>query len=156
MNSLLRLTSLLCLSLIASLTLQAGGADWETNFEKAQERSKKENKPMLLDFTGSDWCGWCVKLNKEVFSKKEFTDFAKDKLVLVEIDFPSKKKLSKELRRQNDELQEKYNVKGYPTIILVSPEGKIIGQTGYKEGGPKKYIEHLEKMLSGKTEKKAN
>ncbi len=156
MNSLLRLTSLLCLSLIASLTLQAGGADWETNFEKAQERSKKENKPMLLDFTGSDWCGWCVKLNKEVFSKKEFTDFAKDKLVLVEIDFPSKKKLSKELRRQNDELQEKYNVKGYPTIILVSPEGSIIGKTGYKAGGPIKYIEHLEKMLSDKTEKKVN
>lgn len=120
---------------------------WETDFEAALARAEAENKSLLLDFTGSDWCGWCVRLKDEVFSKKEFKEYAQENLILVELDFPRQKKLSKELKKQNQELAKKFGVRGYPTIILLDKKGKKVGQTGYKAGGPKAYVEHLEKML---------
>ena len=103
---------------------------------------------MLLDFTGSDWCGWCIRLKEEVFSKKSFQAYAKDKLVLVQVDFPRKKGQSKELKEQNRTLAEKYGIRGYPTIILLSPDGDFMQQTGYQAGGAEAYIKHLEGLIS--------
>lgn len=135
------------LSLAATFAF-AGGAGWESDFAKAAERAKKENKPMLLDFTGSDWCGWCIKLDKEVFSKKAFKDYAESSLVLVEVDFPQGKKQSAKEKKQNEELQQKYGVSGYPTIILLSSDGqKVLGKTGYRSGGPDAYVKHLKEII---------
>lgn len=144
-----RLTLLLS-SLLATAAFAFAGSGWSDDFEAAKAQAKKENKVILLDFTGSDWCGWCIKLDKEVFSKKEFKDYAKDKLVLVEVDFPHDKRQSKKLKEQNEELAKTFGVRGYPSIILVDAEGKKLAATGYKEGGPASYVQHLKTLLGAK------
>lgn len=128
----------------------AAAADtlWTDDFEAAKATAKAQNRFMLLDFTGSDWCGWCIKLDKEVFSKSEFKKYASEKLVCVELDYPMKNKPSKRVQKQNEELKQQYAIRGYPTIILLDPNGEKIGQTGYKDGGPEKYVEHLESIIA--------
>lgn len=130
----------------------SGDADgaWMSDFDAAKAKSKAENKPMLVDFTGSDWCGWCIKLDKEVFSKAAFKDYASENLILVEIDFPRRKEQSAELKAQNEALAEQYGIRGFPTILLMDSDGKVIERTGYRRGGPEKYVEHLKGILAGK------
>jgi len=133
------------LAALALMRASAEGLNWETDLAKAQAQAKKENKLVMLDFTGSDWCGWCKKLHAEVFSKSEFEEYAKKNLVLVEVDFPRMKKLSAEQQKANNALQEKYKIEGYPTIIVLDGDGKRVGQQGYMPS-PKPFIEGLEKM----------
>jgi thioredoxin-related protein len=137
--------SLLMLAAVLPLSA-AEKAEWLTDFPKAQAQAKAENKLLLMDFTGSDWCGWCIKLNKEVFSTPEFADYAKKNLVLVEVDFPNKKPQSAELKKANEALQEKYKIEGYPTVIVLNSEGKKVGELGYQDGGPKPFIAKLERL----------
>lgn len=121
---------------------------WMHDFEAAKAKAVAENKPIFINFTGTDWCGWCIKLEKEVFSKKAFQDYAKDNLVLVEVDFPKKKKQSAELKAQNARLDEEYGVEGYPTLYLLDSQGKKFTEDiGYREGGPEAYVEHLKSLL---------
>ncbi len=127
--------------------------NWETDFEKASSSAKASGKYILLDFSGSDWCGWCIRLEKEVFSQDAFNDFAKENLVCVIVDFPSAIKQSEELKKQNQDLARKYNVRGYPTIIILSPDGKSVGKTGYLQGGPWEYTRHLKKIIENSKEK---
>jgi protein disulfide-isomerase len=142
----------LLLTAIAALTLSAftvQATEWHTDLPKAQAQAKAENKTVLINFTGSDWCGWCIRLHKEVFSQAEFQEYAKKKLVLVEVDFPTKKKLSAEQKKANDALAKQYGIKGYPTIILLNGDGKKVGETGYVKGGPKGFIADVEKRIKG-------
>lgn len=127
---------------------QAGAAElnWMTDVPKAQAKAKSEKKLVMLDFTGSDWCGWCIKLNKEVFSQPEFVAYAEKNLVPVEVDFPRRKQQSAELKKANQALQDKYKIEGYPTIIVLNGEGKKVGELGYQPGGPKAFIAELEKL----------
>ena len=118
---------------------------WLDDLEKAKAQAKAENKKILLDFTGSDWCGWCKKLDAEVFSQQEFKDYAAKKLVLVEVDFPKGFKLPDATKKQNDALAKKFQVNGYPTVVVTSASGNKKGQLGYVEGGPKAFIKALEK-----------
>jgi len=127
--------------------------NWETDFEKALATAKASGKYMLLDFSGSDWCGWCIRLEKEVFSQDAFKDFAKENLVCVLVDFPRAKEQTDELKQQNLELARKYNIKGYPTIIILSPNGEPVGITGYLQGGPWEYARHLKKIIEDYKEK---
>lgn len=128
--------------------LQAAAAElnWLTDLPKAQAQAKAEKKLVLMDFTGSDWCGWCIKLKKEVFSQPEFAEYAGKDLVLVEVDFPRKKKQSAELKKANAALEQKYKIEGYPTIIVLDSDGQKVGELGYQPGGPKAFIEKLEKL----------
>jgi thioredoxin-related protein len=128
--------------------LQAAAAElnWMTDLPKAQAKAKEEKKLVMLDFTGSDWCGWCMKLDKEVFSKPEFADYASKNLVLVEVDFPRSKPQSDAQKKANEALQNKYKVEGYPTIIVLNSDGKKIGELGYQPGGAKAFIAELEKL----------
>jgi protein disulfide-isomerase len=96
-----------------------GGLVWQTDMLKANELSKKTGKPIFAFFTGSDWCGWCHKLQKDVFSKPEFIAWAKKNVVLLELDFPRRKQLSPALQQQNMGLQQALQVQGYPTIWLL-------------------------------------
>lgn len=128
--------------------LQAGAAElqWMTDLPKAQEKAKSEKKLVLIDFTGSDWCPWCVKLNKEIFSQAEFVEYAQKNLVPVEIDFPRKKAQSAELKAANQKLQQQYKIEGYPTVIVLDGSGKKVGELGYMQGGPKAFIAELDKI----------
>ena len=116
----------------ASVVALAG--DWQTDLPKALEKAKAENKYVLLDFTGSDWCGPCIEFNNQALSRPEFLTYADKHLVLVEVDFPKRKKQSAELVKQNEQLYRQYGIdeKGYPTIVLLDPAGKIKAEfSGY-------------------------
>ncbi len=130
---------------VAISNLGAAQAEWLTDLPTALTKAKAENKKVLLDFTGSDWCGWCIKFNKDVLSKPEFLEYAAKSLLLVEVDFPQKKQLPPKLKKANESLQTKYNVQGFPTFVVVNSQGKEVGrQVGYSEGGPKAFIAKLE------------
>jgi len=144
-QKLLTLASITFLGLVATAF---AGDGWLTDFEAAKAKAKAENKPMLLDFTGSDWCGWCVKLDKEVFTKAVFKDYADAELVLVEIDFPRNKEQPAELKAQNDKLAKQYGIRGFPTILVLSADGELIEKTGYQRGGPEAYVAHIKEILA--------
>jgi protein disulfide-isomerase len=120
---------------------------WTTSYKTAIKYSKKYDRPILINFTGSDWCGWCIKLKDEVFDKKEFKDYVSTNLILLEADFPRRKRIDKKTLATNKQLAEKYGVKGYPTILLIDAKGEVLGKTGYKKGGPVNYVEHLKKIV---------
>jgi len=135
------------LLVVGSYAVEAQELVWNNNLNKAIEISKKTKKPLLLFFTGSDWCGWCMRLQTEVFKKPEFVAWAKDNVVLVEVDFPRRTALSPELTTQNNELQQFFAVQGYPTVWFVNAsrvDGKTnfdkLGSTGYLAGGPTAWL----------------
>jgi len=125
-------------------------AGWTTDYEAALKQAKAENKSVLIDFTGSDWCGWCIKLDREVFSQPAFKEYAQKDLVRVYIDFPRGKPQSDALKEKNKELAEKFGVQGLPTIVILNSEGQMIGKTGYQRGGAENYVEHLQEIISDK------
>jgi len=142
---------------LGSLTINAQELTWQTDINKAMEISKKTKKPLLLFFTGSDWCGWCIRLQKEVLKTPEFAKWAKDNVVLVELDFPRRAQQSPELVKQNMELQQVLGVRGYPTVWFVNAskkDGKVnleqIGSTGYVAGGPSVWLDGANKILANK------
>ena len=123
----------------------AAAEGWKTDYATSLAQAAKENKMVLLDFTGSDWCGWCIKLQKDTFSKPEFKKFAEQSLVLVELDFPRGKAQSDELRKQNEELAKKFGVQGFPTLVLLDPQGQEAARNvGYLQGGPEAFIQWVE------------
>jgi len=137
------------LALLSSLVLIAGARAelrWETDPKAAQQEAKQANKLVMLDFTGSDWCGWCIRLKREVFSKPEFQEYASKHLILVEIDFPRGKQQTPELAQQNMQLASRYAIEGFPTLIILDANGKKVGTLGYVEGGPAAFISELEKL----------
>ncbi|MEZ5964236.1 MAG: thioredoxin family protein [Planctomycetota bacterium] len=123
---------------------------WFADFDKAVEAAKEQKKDLLVDFTGSDWCVWCKRLDAEVFSHAEFLDGVKDKLVLVALDFPNSEEAKAKVPspERNQQLQEKYGIQGFPTVLLMTPDGDVFGRTGYAEGGPEKYVASLDTMLT--------
>ncbi|MEE9368618.1 MAG: thioredoxin fold domain-containing protein [Pontiella sp.] len=140
------------LTLLAVVAVGSGAfaaEGWMTDFEKAKEVAKEKNLPILIDFSGSDWCGWCIKLDKEVFSQQAFKDYAKDNLVMVLADFPSdKSKQSEELQAQNEKLAKEFDVQGFPTVYILNSDGKPIAKTGYEPGGPEAYIANIKKLTT--------
>ena len=120
---------------------------WTDDFANALILAKETNKPILIDFTGSDWCGWCVRLKEEVFNKPEFIEYAQEKFVLFVADFPRSIPQSNELKRQNRSLMEKYEIKGFPTIVIINQDEGLLARTGYQAGGAQAYIRHLEELL---------
>jgi thioredoxin-related protein len=138
-----------------SFAAQSQELKWETNLNVATEIAIKQKKPLLLFFTGSDWCGWCIRLQKEVLKTPEFEAWAKDNVVLVELDFPRRSPQLPEIQQQNAQLQQIFEVRGYPTVWLVMPsmkDGKTslgkLGSTGYVAGGPSKWLESANQILA--------
>jgi hypothetical protein len=135
---------LIVISSLLVTMIPAIAAGWGDDYKAALADAAKQNKNVLLDFTGSDWCGWCIKLKKETFNQPAFKEFADKNLVLVEVDFPQGKTLPPAVKKQNDQLQEQYQVQGFPTLVVLNPQGKIIKQqSGYIPGGPKGFIDWL-------------
>ena len=121
--------------------------NWEENLETALQKAKTENKAVLVNFTGSDWCVWCKRLSTEVFSKSDFEDYAEQNLILVKIDFPQNIEQSAETKMYNAQLAQKYGIRGYPTILLFNSAGNLVLTTGYQPGGCENYINHLKGSL---------
>tara|TARA_B100000900_G_scaffold411419_1_gene431075 strand:- start:305 stop:790 length:486 start_codon:yes stop_codon:yes gene_type:complete len=130
-------------------------AKWYIDFEKAAQVSLQTGKPILADFTGSDWCGWCIKLKKEVFNTSQFRDWADQNVVLLELDYPRRKQQDEKIKKQNRELQQIFQVRGYPTIhifnVKVNKENQLefipLGQSGYVAGGPTPWINKAKSIL---------
>ena len=132
-----------------------GSLVWHTNVKEAMEIAKKEDKPLFLFFTGSDWCGWCIRLQKEVFKTPEFEAWAKEKVVLVELDFPRGKAQTEEIKTQNNGLQQAFGVQGFPTVWFAKADnkaGKInfeqLGSTGYVAGGPSVWLAGADQIIA--------
>ncbi|MGV6828127.1 MAG: thioredoxin family protein [Flavobacteriales bacterium] len=120
--------------------------NWMTNIDQAKKIASEENKEIILVFQGSDWCAPCIKLEKEIWSTPEFISYAKEHYVMLKADFPRRKKnaLSPEQQKQNNELAEKYNKNGYfPFVVVLSPQGEVLGETGYIKTSPENYISQL-------------
>lgn len=136
---------------VAALTASAFASSlegWSTDLDKALEKAKAEKKSVLVEFTGSDWCPPCIAMRKNVFSKKEFVDAASKKFILVELDFP---KGDPDLKKKNMPFAEKYKIEGYPTVILLTPEGKEFTRF-YASEFPKTedFLKHLDESLEKK------
>lgn len=120
---------------------------WMTDFVAAKAKAAAEGKDLLVDFSGSDWCYWCKKLDDEVFSKPGFIEEASKHFVFVLIDFPSNTSgQSKELQAQNKRLSQVYGIQGYPTVILMRADGTPYAETGYQEGGSDAYLAHVKEL----------
>lgn len=138
---------LLLAATFAAFHIHAADAGWLTDLPKAQEKAKAEKKLVLIDFTGSDWCPPCKNLHKTVLTAPEFLAFAKDNLVLVDIDFPNSKPQSAELKAANKELAKKFAVTGYPTVIVLDASGKeLFKKVGYGGTPAKAYVADLAKL----------
>jgi thioredoxin-related protein len=153
-------TPVLLVGLLAASSLSAQGADakpaapdtkpaagapdlWFADFDKAVDEAKKQKKDLLVDFTGSDWCGWCIKLDEEVFKHESFLTGAQKHFVLVKLDFPNAEEIKAKVPnpKRNQELQEKYQIQGFPSILMMTVDGEVFGKSGYAPGGPEKYLE---------------
>ena len=135
------LTTLSALVLGCSLSFAAAPEGWTEDYAKALEQAKTEHKKVLLDFTGSDWCSWCKKIDAEVFETQKFKDYAAKHLVLVKVDFPHSTPQSDEIKEQNNKLKAQHKVSGFPTLLIVDSKGKKTWeQGGYRPGGPDAFI----------------
>lgn len=134
-------------ALLAVAAFATAAGNWTTDYAKAVDMSKKSGKPIMAFFTGSDWCGWCKKLKSEVLDTKDFLAWAKDKVILLELDYPHNVKQSDAVKKQNMALQSKYRIQGFPTVLFLKADGKVIGQYGYDEGGAKVWTAKADKYL---------
>ena len=123
------------------------GLQWLESYEQALVLAKAEQRAILIDFTGSDWCTWCIRLDEEIFSKSEFRDWAKDNVVLLKLDFPQTQPQSMELVEQNQGLAQQYGIQGFPTILFINDSGQVLGNSGYLQGGPGGWIEDAEQKI---------
>lgn len=154
MKGLLFVITLFCFSAVRA---QDGGSklDWNDNLVVAVDKSISQDKPLLLFFTGSDWCGWCKRLQAEAFFQPEFEKWAKNNVVLMELDFPRRTPQPEELKQQNMNILRMFGVRGYPTIWFVEPTKngneinfEKIGQTGYVQGGAEAWIAEANRILA--------
>ncbi len=143
LRSLVLAAALVALFPVHSLFAKEG---WRTDFKQAQAEAKAQKKYLLADFTGSDWCAYCIKLEREVFSQPEFEAYAKENLILVEIDFPRRKEQPAAEKLQNQQLAQELGIQGYPTVVVFDPAGKPVGALGYAPGGPQPFLDAIKKL----------
>jgi len=156
-NTMKKILVVLLVALSINGFAQQKEIEWHTDVNKAVKISVQTGKPLFFFFTGSDWCGWCKRLVKEVFVKEEFKSWATKNAILVELDFPKRTPISDDLKKQNRELGQMFGVRGYPTGWFVTPtfvDGKVNfnkhGSQGYVSGGPKGWIAGANKILKTK------
>ena len=116
---------------------------WTTDYNSALNAAAGTNRKIFLFFTGSDWCGWCKRLEAEVLGTPEFQAYANENLILVKLDFPRRVPQSPQLKSQNQQLAQRYQIEGYPTVVVLNSSGNPVGRTGYLRGGPGPYIAQL-------------
>lgn len=120
--------------------------EWTTDVRSALGSASGTGRKIFLFFTGSDWCGWCKRLDAEILGTDEFKQYASGNLVLVKLDFPNAIPQSAELKAQNAQLAQQYGIRGYPTIVVLNDSGAEVGRLGYQRGGPAPFIQRLQHM----------
>jgi protein disulfide-isomerase len=120
---------------------------WITDYDQALELAEQLERPILINFTGSDWCVWCFRLRDEVFTQETFLEYAKSDLILLKLDFPQRTQLPPEQQMINQNLANRYGIRGFPTILLIDSEGTEINRTGYQPGGAENYVKHIRELL---------
>jgi protein disulfide-isomerase len=147
---------LLSVSTLVTWSQTATTLSWYTDVSLASQAAAAENKPMLLFFTGSDWCGWCHRLQREVFNTPAFTTWASSDVILVELDFPRNKVLPQNIMEQNQMLQRQFGVQGYPTVWFVNVTKEAdklnlapLSSSGYLQGGPEVWITNAKAIING-------
>lgn len=130
---------------LSTLAFAGGEVTWFADFDVAQKEAEKTGKDLFIDFTGSDWCGWCIRLHKEVFDHESFQTGITGDFILVALDFPQGEEAKAKVPNpeRNDELAQLHGIQGFPTILLMDSKGQVYGRTGYQPGGPEKYLEHV-------------
>lgn len=128
--------------------MSAAAAGWEDDLAKGTAAAQASGRFILVNFSGSDWCGWCKRLDREVFSQREFKNYAASNLVCVVVDFPRFHSQPRSHKERNESLARKYGVEGFPTVLLLSPAGEVAARTGYQPGGARAYVEHLQQLLA--------
>ena len=142
-------TILIALGLFCAASVYAE-SPWNTDYKKAQEAAKASHKLVLLNFTGSDWCGYCIQMDRAILSQPQFKDYADKNLVLVELDFPLRKAQPLETRKQNQELAEQYQIEGFPTVVVLNGEGKMVWRyEGLYMGGLASFLAELDRVRKG-------
>lgn len=139
--------TVLLLVFLAAPSALAEETIWYTNWDAAAKESQATNKPILIDFTGSDWCGWCMQLKAEVFDTETFQKWAAKNVVLLEVDFPNNRQLSPEEIAHNEKLARNYGIQGFPTIIFADYQGNALGRYGYDAGGPANWTKNAEAKM---------
>lgn len=122
--------------------------EWLTDYTQALEVAKKEHKPVILLFTGSDWCTWCKKLEREVLQQNEFASMCANEFIFVKVDFPHNPRLPSEVEREHRGLKNRYGVRGLPKMVMLNEKQEQIAYVGYRRGGPKAFAEHLLETLA--------
>jgi protein disulfide-isomerase len=132
-------------------------AVWTTSFAEATEEARSRDLPILLYFTGGEWCPWSRKLSSEVLETDEFAAWSADRMILVRAEFPKSKSLPAELTAQNHSLLTRYreHVSGLPTVLFLTPNGIVVGKMGYQKGGVIPWV-HGAQAFVGKLDKLAN
>lgn len=125
----------------------AHSIQWLSSYQEALSQAQRDNKFVLLFFTGSDWCSWCGRLEQEVLSRPEFADAMSDRFVFVKVDYPAGQKPPKSIMDQNQQLKKRYSINSFPTLVIIDNKEHVIGQTGYREGGPVRFAQHLRSII---------
>ena len=144
-----RIAFLLALALIVPAFMTAADADltWHSRLDEALKLAQKDNKPLMLFFTGSDWCIWCKRLVGQILSQPGFMSYAEKELVLVKFDFPRNIPMDTDQKEYNAKIAKEYQIQGFPTIIMLNAKGEKLGQTGYQDLSPEAYVEHLKAFI---------
>ena len=149
MNTARRLIALIILVAGAESVAWSDGEEiaWLIDNEEAQAVARSENRPIFMLFTGSDWCVWCERMEKEILSTPQFANFAAKKLILLVVDFPRSIELPEARMKKNRKLRNKYGISIYPTVVITDSEGAILGRLPYKNGGPEPFLGELSKLI---------
>lgn len=123
-------------------------SEWFDDHELAEAKARETGRPVLVNFTGSDWCGYCIRMREEIFDTGIFAAWAENRFVLLECDFPRSRPLPSEVIRQNEELAERYQIRGFPTILVLDDQGRVLASSGYQRGGAAAWIANLERDLN--------
>jgi thiol-disulfide isomerase/thioredoxin len=144
-----RIFLLVLCGLASASLLSAKEASWSEDYAASVERAKQEKKPILLLFTGSDWCPPCKAMDSKVFASEAFGSYATENLVLVKADFPRRQPLAPEVKKQNDALAQSFGVQYFPTVVLLSPSGEVLGQTvGAKLNTPDAFLKMVREAVA--------
>ncbi len=147
MKTILAAAMAVCVTAAAFAETAVEKVKWVSDYKAAVQQSEKTKKPIFIVFEGSDWCGWCKKLNAEILSNKQFSDWVNVRFIPYKADFPRSIKLDAAVKAQNEALQTKYGVTGYPTIVIVNAAGKKLATAGYMKTGPVALIRDIEGKL---------
>ena len=146
---------LVCLLTVFTVGLFAQGLQWQQDYDEALRLSKESGKPVFAFFTGSDWCGWCIKLDREILSKRDMVKYLNDNFILFKADFPQKNPPPENIMMKNRELMQKYGVRGFPTIVITDASGTAMGKTGYMKGGPAAMKRTLDRYIKKTSPRRA-